>query len=135
MNFVSWNCRGLGNSSKVEPVNDLIRMASPDVLMLQETKIDEDSILSISSKRWKTNVGKVVSARGIAGGITTLWKENVFSMETPTHHSTGSSQNFGILQVKNRFAFLTFMCMSIPREKETIGARWQPFLMLILFQI
>ena len=57
MNFVSWNYRGLGNSSKVEAVNDLIRMDSPDVLMLQETKIDEDSLLSISCKRWKTNVG------------------------------------------------------------------------------
>ena len=73
MNFVSWNYKGLGNSSKVEYVNDLIRMDSLDVLMLQETKIDEDSLLSISCKRWKTNVGKVVSARGTAGGITTLW--------------------------------------------------------------
>ena len=56
-------------------------MASPDVLMLQETKIDKDSLLSISCKRWKTNVGKVVSARGTAGGIATLWSEDVFSLE------------------------------------------------------
>ena len=81
MNIVSWNCRGLGNSSKVEVVNDIIRMASPDVLLLQETKINEDSILSISSKKWKMNVGKDVSARGNAGGIATLWKENVFTLE------------------------------------------------------
>ena len=72
MNFVSWNCRGLSNSSKVEVVNDLIIMASPDILMLQETKMDEDSLLSISCKRWKMNVGKAVSARGTAYGIVTL---------------------------------------------------------------
>ena len=81
MNIVSWNCRGLGNYSKVEVVNDLIRMASPDVLLLQETKIDEDNLLSISNKKWKLNVGKAVSARGTAGGIATLWKENSFSLE------------------------------------------------------
>ena len=65
----------------MEVVNDLIRMASPDVLLLQETKIDEDNLLSISNKKWKMNVGKVVSARGTAGGIETLWKENSFSLE------------------------------------------------------
>ena len=81
MNFVSWNYKGLGNSSKVEYVNDLIRMDSLDVLMLQETKIDEDSLLSISCKIWKMNVGKAVSARGTAGGIATLWEENSFSLE------------------------------------------------------
>ena len=67
MKLVSWNCKGLSQSSKAESVNDLIRMASPNVLMLQETKIDEDSLLSTSYKRWKTNVGKAVSARGFAG--------------------------------------------------------------------
>ena len=78
MNIVSWNYRGLRNSSKVEAVNDLIRMASPDFLLLQETKIDEDSLLSIRNKKWKMNVGKVVSTRGTTGGIATLWTENLF---------------------------------------------------------
>ena len=81
MNIVSWNFKGLRNSSKVEFVNDLIRMASPDVLLLQETKIDDDSLQSISSKKWKTKVGKVMSFRGTAGGIATLWTENAFTLE------------------------------------------------------
>ena len=80
MNIVSWNCGGLENSSKVEAVKDLLRMVSPYVLLLQETKIDEDSLQSLSNKKWKTNVGKVVSARGSAGGIATLWTENLFSL-------------------------------------------------------
>ena len=81
MTFVSWNCKGLGNFSKVEAINDLIRMASPDILLLQEMKIDEDNLMSISNMKWKLNVGKAMSARGTAGGITTLWKENSFSLE------------------------------------------------------
>ena len=75
------NCRGLDNSTKFEAMNDLIRMASPNVLMLQETKIDEESLLSISSKSWKLNVGKVVSSRGTPGGIVTLWTGNDFILE------------------------------------------------------
>ena len=80
MNIVYWNCRGLGNSSKVEVVKDLLRMDSLNVLLLQETKIDEDTLLSLSKKKWNKNVGLVVSARGFAGGIATLWTENLFSL-------------------------------------------------------
>ena len=81
MNFVSWNCRGLGNPSKIEVVNDLIIMVSPDVLLLQETKNDEDILLSTISKKWKSKIGMAVGARGTAGGIATVWIENVFTLE------------------------------------------------------
>ena len=80
MNIVSWNCRGIENPSKVEAVKDLLRMASPVILLLQKTKIEEDCLLSLSNKYWKTNVGKAVSARGSGGGITNLWPENIFSL-------------------------------------------------------
>ena len=84
MNFVSWNCRGLGNLSKFEAVNDLIRMVSPDVLLLQETKIGDDILLSTISKKWKSKIGMVMGSRGTVGGIATLWTENVFTLE-PSH--------------------------------------------------
>ena len=80
MNIVSWNCRGIRNSLKVEVVKDLIRMASPVILLLQETKIEEDFLLYLSNKNWKMNVGKAVGARGTTGGITTLWSKNIFSL-------------------------------------------------------
>jgi hypothetical protein len=41
MLFVSWNCRGLGSKLKEEAVKDLVRMTSPDVLLIQETKMEE----------------------------------------------------------------------------------------------
>jgi hypothetical protein len=41
MLYVSWNCRGLGSKQKEEDVKDLVRMTSPDVLLIQETKMEE----------------------------------------------------------------------------------------------
>ena len=61
MNIFSWNCRGLGNPSKDETVKDLIRMASPNVLLLQETKIEEDNLLSLRKKNWKKNAVKAMN--------------------------------------------------------------------------
>ena len=81
MNIVSWNCKGMGNASKAEAVKDHIKMASPNVLFLQETKVAEETLLSLSKMNWKKNVGIVVSARGSSGGIATLWVEDSFSLE------------------------------------------------------
>ena len=53
MIIVSWNCKGLGNPLKVEAVKDLIKRASLDILLLQETKIEEENILSLSKTNWK----------------------------------------------------------------------------------
>ena len=76
MNNVSWNYKGLENSSKVEDVKDILRIDSPYILLLQETKIEEDFLLSLSNKNWKTNVGKVVSNRGFC-----WWNCNLVAKE------------------------------------------------------
>ena len=81
MNIVSWNYRGLGNSSKVEAVKDLIKRASLDVLLLQETKIDKDTLLSLSKMSWNKNVGLVVSAHGSEGGIALVVREPFLSVK------------------------------------------------------
>ena len=73
MQIISWNCRGLGNPLKVEAIKDLLKIVSSGILLLQETKIEEESLLLLSKTKWKLNVGKVVSARGTSGGLATLW--------------------------------------------------------------
>ena len=72
MQIVSWNCRGMGNPIKAEAVKYLMRMDCSDILLLQETKIEEDLLLFLSKSKWKMNVGKAVSARGTSGGLATL---------------------------------------------------------------
>ena len=75
MLIISWNCRGLENTNKAEAVKDLLKLDSTDILMLQETKIDEEALLSLSRTKWKLNVGIAVSLRGSSGGLATLWYE------------------------------------------------------------
>ena len=53
MQFVSWNCRGLGSKSKEEAVKDLVRMTSPEVLLIQETKMEEPETIQASKNFWK----------------------------------------------------------------------------------
>jgi exonuclease III len=82
MHIVSWNCRGLGNPSKIEAVKDLLKAESPEILMLQETKIEGEVLLDLSRTKWKRNDGKVVSARGTSGGLATVWIEDLFQLES-----------------------------------------------------
>ena len=78
MQYVSWNCRGLGNTNKVQAVKDLLKMAPAEILLLQETKIGEDALLLLSKNNWNFSMGKAVSARGTCGGLATLWNEKNF---------------------------------------------------------
>ena len=78
MQITSWNRRGLGNPIKDEVVEDLMRMFPYEILLLQETKIEEEALLLLSKNKWKSNAGKVVNARGACGGLATLWCEENF---------------------------------------------------------
>ena len=80
MCLVSWNCRGLGNPSKVEAVKDLLKIEPSDILMLQETKIEGKALLDTSKTKWRKNAGKAVSSRGSSGGLATLWIEDLFQL-------------------------------------------------------
>ena len=81
MQIVSWNYRGLGNPIKDEAVKDLMRMAPSEILLLQQTKIEEEALLLLSKTKWKPTPGKAVSARGSCGGIETLWCEENFQLK------------------------------------------------------
>eukprot|EP00253_Pinus_taeda_P006193 PITA_06193 len=80
MQMISWNCRGLGNPNKAKAIKDLLKIETADILMLQETKVEGEALLNTSVNKWKYDSGKVVSARGTAGGLGTLWTKS-FSLE------------------------------------------------------
>ena len=88
MQINSWNCRGLGNPLKAEAIKDLLKMNPLDILLLQETKIEDEALLSISRTKWNKKAGIVVSARGTSGGLATLWSEENFLLQSShsTHH-------------------------------------------------
>ena len=80
MQFVSWNCRGLGSNSKEEVVKDLVRMSSPEILLIQETKMEEPETIQASKKFWKKGEGRAVSARGASGGLATFWNSTTLDL-------------------------------------------------------
>ena len=88
MLLTSWNYRGLGHSSKVEAIKNFKKLAPPDLLLLQKSKIEEDALLLISKNKWNMNSGKVVSAKGSCGGLATLWGKDKFQLlnEYVTQH-------------------------------------------------
>ena len=88
MLIVSWNCRGLGNPNKAKAVKDLLKLNSTDILMLQETKIDDEALLFLSRTKWKLNDGIAVSSCGSSGGLETLWYEEKFHLKNSfvSHH-------------------------------------------------
>jgi len=49
MKVLSWNCRGLGGRSKEEEMKDLLIISHPDLLLIQETKMEETTFLHFTS--------------------------------------------------------------------------------------
>jgi len=49
MEYVSYNCRGLGRRLKEEALKDIVRMYSLEILLIQEKKM-EDLLLLQASK-------------------------------------------------------------------------------------
>ena len=78
MKTISWNCRGLGSKGKEEAMLDLISLHHPDILLIQETKLEETAFLQTSKKIWKKKGVAALSSRGASGGIGTLWDERKF---------------------------------------------------------
>ena len=80
MKVLYWNCRGLGSKGKEEAMKDLIRLAQPDILLIQETKMEKDTFLQVSTKFWKKGGRTSVSSRGASSGIGTLWDDHKYDL-------------------------------------------------------
>eukprot|EP00253_Pinus_taeda_P034292 PITA_34292 len=81
MKIVSWNYRGMGSKVKEEAIKSLIRSDSPDILLIQETKLEDKAFLHIGKNLWKRSEGQAVSARGASETLGTLWNTNKFSKD------------------------------------------------------
>ena len=108
MKIVSWNCRGLGNSAKIEAVKDLMKVEPTDILMLQETKIEGEALLEINKHKWQKNTGKAINARGTSGGIATLWKVEQFSLV-----NSYNTQHWSFTELKHIASKLTIALFNL----------------------
>ena len=78
MKAISWNCKGLGSKDKEEAMLNLISLHQPDILLIQETKMEEAAFLQVSKKFWKKKGSAALSSRGASGGIGTLWDDGKY---------------------------------------------------------
>ncbi|CAM8990804.1 unnamed protein product [Rhodiola kirilowii] len=74
MKLLSWNCRGLGRPRTVRALRDAIRVYSPQIVCLMETKkkeADRDWI------KWKLGFRNclLVGCRVLSGGLALLWED------------------------------------------------------------
>ena len=61
-------------------MKDLIRTVSPNILLIQETKMEEAFFLQSAPFFWKFSKGLAASARGASGGPGTLWRKDAFDL-------------------------------------------------------
>ncbi|KAK3226022.1 hypothetical protein Dsin_005884 [Dipteronia sinensis] len=79
---MSWNVRCLGKAEKRRKVRDVVLSQNPAILFIQESKLD------VFDSRVIRNLGGVVLTRGVgveavgsAGGLITMWNEDLVSIK------------------------------------------------------
>ena len=78
--YISWNCRGLGSNQKEEALKDIIRINKPDILLIQETKMEDSILYQVGHALWKKGPGIAISSKGASGGIATFWDSTKFEL-------------------------------------------------------
>lgn len=86
--ILSWNCRGLGDEKKCGVVSDVIRTSRSDVVLLQETKLNEINLSYVL--RFLPSFFNPICAYNQAlttkGGLLIAWKRSfdlISSFSTP----------------------------------------------------
>ena len=62
----------MGRKAKEEAIRNLIRTETPDILLVQETKLEDIVFLQASKKIWNKSEAREISTRGASRGIGTL---------------------------------------------------------------
>lgn len=80
MKYISWNYRGLGRKLKEEALKDIVRVYLPQILLIQETKLEDLLLLQASKFFWHKGQGRAVKSRGISGGIASFWDSSKYDL-------------------------------------------------------
>eukprot|EP00253_Pinus_taeda_P028479 PITA_28479 len=78
-----WNSRGLGHPSKITALRDLLYNERPKILLVQETKQNQQEMQKIIDAQ-RQYLGAVSSSRGASGGIVTIWNSQQWNCDSAT---------------------------------------------------
>ena len=82
MNLVSWNCRGLGGSQKIEVIKRFKTMELATILLIQETKKTAEHSLATLKRLWPKGEGLATNTSRASGGLLFWWDAEKFSMHS-----------------------------------------------------
>lgn len=117
MKLLSWNVRGLGSCAKRKRVKEVILKATPDIVMLQETKfecLDTLSIRDIWDSRFKE--WECFPSLGASGGMLLIW-DTRFASKIDSFH--GNFSVSVLLEIKGRGSwwFTSVYGPNCPRQR------------------
>lgn len=121
MKIVSWNCRGVGTTIKEEAMNSLIRLEAPDILLIQQTKLEDTTFLQASKKFWNKSGAHAISARGALGGLGLLQNPNKFSLITESLNTHWIFKKMQHLESKEIICLFNVYAPNNAGEKKTVG--------------
>ncbi|WCJ35671.1 DNAse I-like superfamily protein [Euphorbia peplus] len=75
MKIISWNCFGAGGTSFQRALRHLVRVSSPDILVLLEPRLPGSRAGAIGRKLGFNNV-EVVETVGFSGGVWMFWEDS-----------------------------------------------------------
>ena len=134
MKVISWNMRGGGGQVKRRILKRKIRKEKPDVLLLQETKMEERDLKKLAGTVWKGCEVVGIDSKGAAGGMGIWWDPDKIELEAfmATRHSISGkfhligseirgiiSNIYGPFQVQYKIAFID----SIGKLADWVGDR------------
>eukprot|EP00253_Pinus_taeda_P005952 PITA_05952 len=96
MKYVSWNCRGLGSKLKEEALKDIVRIHSPEILLIQETKMEDKLLLQASKTFWRKGPGSALLHKDSSQQVSMF---NIYALVLPTEKKLcwNSIQSFLLL--------------------------------------
>ena len=110
MKVVSWNCRGLGGTQKLEVIKRFKTMESASIILIQETKKSAEDSLETIKSIWTKGTGIATNAHGASGGLLTLWNSEQYEMLEAIE-----DRNWLLIKLEDKTAQFFFglgMCMA-----------------------
>ncbi|GLJ34508.1 hypothetical protein SUGI_0694060 [Cryptomeria japonica] len=76
MKILSWNIGGLNGLEKCHLLKQLFEVESPDVLLIQETKMEGGQFIDLIPRIWGNSEGVAGNAIGTVCGQAIAWNKN-----------------------------------------------------------